>query len=147
MGLLADINVNNLGSIFSGLGTLFKDVRTAITGEAPLDPNKRAELEAKLLEAEAVLSTAQTRINEIEAANPNIFVSGWRPAIGWICVLGIFIHFVFTPIGSWAYFLYTAKMAILPALDIEALFALVTAMLGLGGFRTYERVKGVQRDK
>lgn len=146
MGVVAGVNVD-VGGVLSGIGTLAKDIRTAITGEAPLDPNKRAEIELKLIELETNLQTAQAKINEVEAASPNIFVSGWRPAIGWICGISLFVYFIVNPIGGWAYLLYTGKTVLLPALDVEALFSLVVAMLGLGGYRTFERIKGVQRDK
>jgi len=53
MGILGDIKIENLGSIFSGIGTLVKDIRTAITGKEPMDATKVAELQAKLIEIEA----------------------------------------------------------------------------------------------
>ena len=87
MGLLSGVTIDklDLGGIFSGLGQLLKDVRTTITGKAPIDASKLAELEAKALELEGLAQKAQTDINLVEAQNPKLFVSGWRPAVGWLC--------------------------------------------------------------
>jgi len=65
------------------VGNLFKDIREAITGKGIEDPNKRAEIELKLRELEQALNMGQIEINKVEATNPNWFVAGWRPFIGW----------------------------------------------------------------
>ena len=145
MGLLSGITINDVGSIFSGFGTLLKDVRTAITGRAPLDPTKLAELEAKTLEIEQIVMSAQSKINEIEAASPSVFVAGWRPFIGWICGLGIFYQFVGHPLFIWIIAIAHLQISP-PILDTEGLLGLVLAMLGVGTLRSYEKIKGVARN-
>ena len=65
------------------IGNLIKDIREAITGKGIEDPNKKAELEYKLAQLEFALKQGQLEINKAEAQNPNWFVAGWRPAIGW----------------------------------------------------------------
>jgi hypothetical protein len=37
---------------------------------------------------------AQTQVNKVEAANPNLFVSGWRPAAGWVCTLAMLVYYI-----------------------------------------------------
>lgn len=69
--------------IGEGVGTLAKDLRTAITGE--ISPDKRAELEELAARAESMAMQGQTAINKIEAGHKSIFVAGWRPFIGWVC--------------------------------------------------------------
>jgi hypothetical protein len=135
----------NAGSIFSGFGDLLKDIRTAITGKAPLDPTKLAELESKSLEIEQTLMTAQTAINAIEASNPSRWVSGWRPAVGWICALGLFTNYFIFPIASWLLPIVGHPEIKLPALDVADLYPLLFGLLGLGTLRTYEKSKGVAR--
>ena len=119
------------------IGQTAIDIRTAITGEAPIDATARAELAAQMAEIEASVLLAQSATNQIEAASPSKFVSWWRPSIGWSCSLGIFVSFVVQPIVSW--FLTDA----LPVLDVGQLIALVVSMLGLGAYRTYEKRAGV----
>lgn len=102
------------------------------------DPAAKAQAEADLRTALIGLDTAQTQVNAAEAANPNLFVSGWRPAIGWIGAGGLAYQFILRPI------LIGLGWVSLPGLD-NMLFELVFAMLGFGGLRTYERIKGVAR--
>jgi len=110
--------------IAEGVGGLIGDVKTAITGRDP-------DLEAKL-------SQAQIELNKIEAANPSIFVSGWRPFIGWTCGFALFWNYVVREIVN--AFIETT----LPAVDMSQLYPLVIALLGLGVYRTTEKIKGVQ---
>jgi len=148
MGLLSGITIDkiDIGGIFSGFGTLLKDVRTAITGKAPLDPVKLAELEAKTLEIEQILMTAQTDINKIEAANPKLFVSGWRPAVGWVCAIGLGAQYLIFPIVSWILPIIGHPEIKLPVIDISDLYPLLFGLLGFGTLRTIEAIKNVKRN-
>ena len=77
-----------------------------------------------------------------EAKSDNIFKSGWRPAIGWICVLGLFYNFVLYNLLLWT--VATFNIAITPpALMSDILMELVFALLGLGSLRTFEKLKGI----
>jgi len=78
---------------------------------------------------------AQLEINKVEAGHRSIFVAGWRPAIGWVCVLGLFLNFVANPVIVW--FGGTAITA-----GLSALMPLVISLLGLGGYRTVEKIRG-----
>ena len=125
------------------IGNLIKDIREAITGKGIEDPNKRAEIEYKLAQLEFALKQGQLEINKAEAQNPNWFVAGWRPAIGWTGALALSYQFVVQPLLTWGAHLYGVN-ASPPQLDTGMLFNLILAMLGLGGFRTFEKLKGVQ---
>jgi hypothetical protein len=148
MGLFSGVTIDKLdvGGIFSSFGTLLKDIRTAITGKAPLDPTKLAELEMRALEVEQILMTAQTKINEIEAAHPSMFVAGWRPAIGWICGLGLFVQYFAFPIASWILPIVGHPEIKLPVMDVSDLHPLLFGLLGLGTLRSYEKSKGIARN-
>jgi len=125
------------------IGNLFKDIREAITGEKIKDPNKKAEIELKLSQLEQALKEGQIQINKAEASNPNWFVAGWRPAIGWVGALALIYTFILNPLIDWGCQLAGVK-AIPPTLDMGMLFNLVISMLGLGGMRTYEKTKNIQ---
>ena len=109
------------------------------------DPIERAkaQLELAKLEQSGALAemVAQTDINKIEAANTNVFVSGWRPAVGWVCVGGLIYTFIGWPLITWGSTIW--KFPIPPALDMGTLITLLGGMLGLGGLRTFEKVNGV----
>jgi len=100
--------------------------------------------ELKILEAETQLAVGQLKINEVEAASPSLFTSGWRPATGWTCVLGLFYQFVTLPFATFFLALYEIK-AVLPSLDLNTLMTLLFGLLGLGAYRTVEKVKGVSK--
>ena len=131
--------------IFEGIGSLAKDVRAAITGESIIDPNKKAELESKLLEIEFATTKAQTDINLEEAKSTNMFVSGWRPFIGWVCGLALAWQFIGSPIFDWIVKL-TGKNIIPPQIDTGSLMTILMALLGLGGMRTFEKFKSSQNN-
>lgn len=104
----------------SNIGGLALDIREAIKGKE-MDPQRLIELQAE--------------INKVEAQNRSMFVSGWRPFIGWICGLAFGFHYIVMP-------LLLAYTDIKPVeFDTNSLFTVLMGMLGLGGLRTYEKLK------
>jgi roadblock/LC7 domain-containing protein len=104
----------------------------------------RLDMEAALVNAANDAAMAQVEVNKIEAAHPSIFVAGWRPAIGWVCAAGLAWAFVFAPVASWGLVVSGVK-AELPDIRTDYLLELVIAMLGMGGLRTFEKMRGVAR--
>jgi hypothetical protein len=135
----------DIGGLFSGIGTLAKDIRTAITGKEPINADKAAEIALKLEELEGKARDSQTAVNLAEAANPNIFVSGWRPAAGWVCVLGLFYATFLRPMISWLSTI-CGFTAVPPVIDTVILMELLFGMLGLGAFRSYDMAKGTKKE-
>ena len=120
-----------------------------------LDPTKKAEAELALLKLQQdaafkdidtalALAKQQNDINQVEAANSSMFVSGWRPFIGWVCGSALCYQYIIRPFAKGIYVAYTGHdfPVMFPGID-ENLWQLMLGMLGLGGFRTYEKVKGV----
>ena len=103
-------------------GNLAWEIREAIKGKE-LDPNQLLEI--------------QTRINEIEAQHRTVFVAGWRPFIGWVCGVALAYNFVIRDLFIWA----IKPETVPPALQMEHLMTVLLGMLGLGGLRTYEKIK------
>jgi|SRR3569623_405676 len=117
------------------------------------DAQKASEAKLKLFELqqngelarmaeENKLALGQMEINKVEAADPNLFKSGWRPAIGWICGLGLLYQLFLRPLLGWVAMSYLGWQAP-PSLDMETLMTLLFGILGLGGLRTFEKTKGV----
>lgn len=103
-------------------GNLAWEIREAIKGKE-LDPNE--------------LISIQTKINEIEAQHRTVFVAGWRPFIGWVCGVALAYNFVIRDLFVWA----LQPESVPPALQMEQLMTVLLGMLGLGGLRTYEKIK------
>ena len=103
-----------------------------------------AEYEAALLAAETELAKAQIETNKIEATNTNIFVSGWRPFIGWVCGFALAYHFIAQPFLAFLCALFEYNIT-LPIFEMDTLLYILGGLLGLGGLRTYEKKVGVAR--
>ena len=108
------------------------------------DPEARAKAESELRNSLQAWDKAQTDVNAVEAASANVFVSGWRPFIGWTCGLALAYQFVASPILVWLALCAGFHPPVPPKLD-DTLWQLVFAMLGMGGLRTFEKIKGVAR--
>jgi hypothetical protein len=115
------------------------------------DPTQRAAAQLELLrlqqagqfkqiETDLQMALAQTEINKVEAASSDPFRGGWRPAAGWVCVSGLGYQFLFQPLLAWASALQGWPVP--PVLDLGDLYGLLFGMLGLGAYRSFERVRG-----
>ncbi len=104
----------------------------------------RLEAEATLLAASIEEMRGQVEINKVEAGNASVFVAGWRPAIGWSCALAFAFMYVVSPIIVWLGGIFGFSLP-QPRFDADALMSLTFGMLGIAGFRTFEKVKGVAR--
>ena len=105
----------------------------------------QAELQQQLIQIEADAAKQQAEINQVEAGSSNLFVAGWRPCVGWVCAGAFAWQFVGQPGFSFFYTLYTKQPAPVVALDHDALNTVLFGLLGLGGFRSWEKVKGVAK--
>jgi hypothetical protein len=128
-----------VGGIVSGLGDTAVKLRTAITGK---DPALEQQLEMLAQNLEAQKMNAQSQINQIEAANTNIFVSGWRPFIGWSCGVAFCLNYLIYPLLTWGLALANLTTP-LPQMDIATMMPVLMGILGLGTMRSVEKSKGV----
>lgn len=151
MSFISDIVAGGGEGLLKGIGEVAKDIRAAITGKEILDPNKQAEIEAKLLEMQNkaqewnyLLIKGQIDINLEEAKSNNIWKSGWRPGAGWVCIFGLFWGTTGTNVFEWVVRLLGKDIAA-PKIDVGALISLLIPLLGLGVYRTVEKIKGTDK--
>jgi hypothetical protein len=97
--------------------------------------------ELELLKADTLLAQGQLETNKEEARSTSLFVSGWRPFIGWVCGAALAYQYVVRPLLPWFAAAFGYPLPPLPGLE-GTLMELVLAMLGLGGLRSIERIKG-----
>lgn len=136
MSVFGEITASGIGAVMGGVGKLAKDIREAWTGDLPAD--KRAELETKLLELENQAMNAQTTINLEEAKSENLFVAGWRPAIGWICGFALAYSAIIEPFITWVARL-NGSMVVFPVIDTTITMQVLVGVLGLGAYRSYDK--------
>ena len=110
------------------------------------DPAQAATAKLELIKlqqsGDLAQMTGQLDINKIEAASNSTFVSGWRPAIGWVCALALLYQYLVRPLAVAVFAAVGHPLPTMPGLD-ENLWQLMMAMLGMGGLRTFEKVQGV----
>jgi len=108
------------------------------------DPAQQAAAKLELMKlqqnGELTQIAGQMEINKVEAASSSIFVSGWRPAIGWICGAGFAVQFVIGQLAEWGSSLAGHPVKF-PTMDTGTMMPLLLGMLGLGGLRTAEKLQ------
>jgi len=109
------------------------------------DKDAKANIKAKLQSELIALDAAQAQANIEQSKHPSIFVAGARPAIMWICALGLMTNFFLMPIAEWAVAIWFPGTP-LPRLETGELMTLTLSLLGLGGMRSWEKAKGVARE-
>lgn len=97
--------------------------------------------EFKEIDAQLQLSQMQSNVNQVEAGNASLFVSGWRPAIGWACGAIFVANYIGAPLLAWLSPLLHIPPP--PRLDIGEVLPVLIGMLGLGGLHMNEKLKGV----
>ena len=126
------------------LGPLFELGRGIIDRMFP-DPAKKAaaELELMKLAQSGDLQTilAQLAINAKEAESASIFVAGWRPYVGWICGSGLLYATIIHNLLKWVSVIRGWPLP--PEVDTDTLVYVLGALLGVGGLRTLEKIRGV----
>lgn len=105
-------------------------------------PDKTEAERAQLAAAVAIVQ-GQLQVNQAEAASPSVFVAGWRPAIGWVCGGALAYTYLLYPILMWAAAIWWPNLSPPKLGNDGMLYELLLGMLGLGGLRTFEKVKGV----
>lgn len=131
------------GGLIEGVGKIADDLFTSD------EERLRAEIDLKRLDVDVALG--QMAVNQAEAQNSSVFVAGWRPAIGWVGASAMAYQFLLYPLLIWGWSLMQAKgwvpvdLKPPPMLDTEALWVILSGMLGIAGMRSVEKVKGVAR--
>ncbi len=126
----------DLVSTFVGKFVKDKDLAAKLLHEAN-SQEMASEIQARL---------GQMEVNKVEAASKSLFVSGWRPAVGWICVLSLGYQFFLSPFIRFIAIVVMDNPPNFPVLDSSQLTPILIGMLGLGGLRTYEKINKVSRN-
>ena len=90
------------------------------------------------------IAKAQIAVNQKEAGHQSIFISGWRPSVGWVCCLGLASNYIFIPVANFVLVVSGSDITV-PALDLSEMMPVLLGMLGLGGLRSWEKTRGVAR--
>lgn len=137
------MNLNPIAGIVEAVGGVIGDLHTS--------DKERMALELEGRRIDQAMDLAQVEVNKVEAAHASVFVAGWRPACGWAGVAAMVYQFLLYPLLVWLWALLQALgwlnpgVTPPPMLDTDALWVVLTGMLGIAGARTVEKIKGVAR--
>jgi hypothetical protein len=135
------MNLLNISSIIDSVGKVAGDLITT--------DKEKMQLEIENRKLDQAIDIAQIQVNKEEAKSSSLFVSGWRPAVGWIGAAALAYQFLAYPILGWAWKwlqamnYVPAEMSPPPLLDAEQLWVMLSGILGIAGMRTFEKQKGV----
>lgn len=137
------MNFLGIGSVIESVG---KVADSLVTTE-----KERMQLELEGRKLDQAIDLAQIGVNNTEAQHASVFVAGWRPAIGWIGAAAMAYQFLLYPMLTWVWALAQANgylpggMQPPPVLDADALWVILSGILGIAGMRSFEKSRGVTR--
>ena len=137
------MNPLGIGAIIDSVGKVASDLITT--------DKERLELELEGRRIDQATDLAQMEVNKSEAQNHNLFGAGWRPAVGWVGAAAMAYQFLLYPLLVWAWVWLQAERIVPkevnppPMLDTEALWVILSGMLGIAGMRSFEKTRGVAR--
>lgn len=137
------MNLNPIAGIIEAVG--------GVVGDLVTTDRERLQAEIELRKLDQALDLGQIEVNKVEAASSSLFTSGWRPAIGWTGAAAMAYQFLLYPMLVWGWALMQANGWVAselqppPMLDTDALWVILSGMLGIAGMRSVEKVKGATR--
>lgn len=130
-----------LGDVIREIGSTVRQILPDPKAQLEFDL-KFAELADKADQREQDLLLGQVDVNKTEAQSSNLFVAGWRPAIGWIGAAALGWTWIVAPLVNWIAQLAGANVNP-PALPADAIYPVILGMLGISASRTIEKMRGV----
>ena len=116
---------------------------TSILDKVIPDADTKQRIAHEIATQVHTIAQAQIEVNKTEAKHKDLFVAGWRPAVGWVTCLGMAGNFLVIPMANFTLALSGSAIAV-PLIDLSTMIPVLMGMLGLGGLRTYEKTKGVK---
>lgn len=123
-------------------GLEFGKQLTVTLGKFIPDAEKAQEAAQEIASQANGVIMGQIALNQVEATSPLTFVSGWRPACGWVCVGGLTYQVLLRPIAQSLIMIFIPGYTMV-SLELDTLMTILFGMLGLGVYRTYEKTQGV----
>lgn len=136
------MNLLGLGGVIEAVGKVAGDLITTDKEKMQMEIEQRKlDLEEKKLGQ--AINLAQIDVNKEEAKNPSVFVSGWRPFIGWGCGFAFIYIGILEPVARFVAKVVYAYTGDFPDIDTTITMQVLFGLLGLAGMRTYEKTQKV----
>ena len=122
--------------------TLVTTIANKIAPDANIEVQGKVTQALQEMQNEYALLLGQIEINKIEANSEHIFISGWRPAVGWVSASALAYSAILEPIMRFVAEVCFAYVGKFPEIDTTITLQVLLAMLGFGAMRTYEKQVG-----
>lgn len=123
------------------------DIGSKVIDRVWPDPTQAAAAKLELIKlqqsGELAAMAGQMDVNKVEAANTSVFVSGWRPFIGWVCGAACAWNWIGLKVALFVAAYLSHPLTNLAAADLSEMMPVLLGMLGIGGLRTIEKINGV----
>jgi hypothetical protein len=137
MGIIDKLIGGQVAQPIEAIGNVFDKIFTS--------DEEKLQAEAVLARIKQHPALVQTEINKLEAQHRSLFVAGWRPSIGWVCSMGLFLYYIPQyALASiiWLKLSWAASELVAYPATPDALMELVIAMLGMGALRGMDKITG-----
>jgi len=132
-----------IGSLLGGKDGALKTI-AKVVDEIHTSEDEKLDKKILMQRIQQKLAEKQLDVNKVEAGHRSIFVSGWRPAIGWVGGFALMFEFILSPSIEW-YAKFSGLEITAPNIETGSLLAIVTSMLGVAGMRSFEKAKGLTK--
>jgi len=126
-------------------------IKSLLSGMKPEDTIKLKQMDLDfqkfMAENNIKIQLAQIDVNKAEATSTNWFVAGWRPAVGWIGAFGLLYAAMLEPLARFVAQVGFHYAGAFPALDTTITMQVLFGILGLGVYRTAEKIKGAEGNR
>lgn len=120
---------------------LIKTIVDKIAPDANIEEQGKITLALTEMQNQYAMILSQVDVNKTEAASSSIFVSGWRPFVGWMCGVGLAYASIIEPFARFIAVVIFGYTGTFPVLSTEITLQILLGMLGLGGMRSFDKVK------
>lgn len=131
-----------LDPITAILNKIIPDKTAAAAAQAQLQLALQTGQLQQELDSLVSVTTAQSDINKVEAASSSLFVSGWRPFVGWVCGFGLAYVAIIEPVARFAAQVGFKYAGAFPVIDTTLTMQVLLGLLGMGALRSFDKVKG-----
>jgi hypothetical protein len=142
------MNLLGIGTVIESVGKIADDLITTDKERLQMAlEDKKLDIEARKVDQATDL--AQIEVNKVEASSTNLFVAGWRPAVGWVGVAAMVYQFLAYPMLQWGW-IWLQSAGVVPTglqppppVDSDQLWIILSGILGIAGMRSFEKTKRV----
>jgi len=124
---------------------LIKTIVDKIAPDANIEEQGKITAALTEMQSQYALMLSQVDVNKTEAASSSVFVSGWRPFIGWTCGAGLAYVSIIEPLARFISVVIFAYTGTFPVISTEITLQVLLGMLGLAGMRSYDKANGATK--